>query len=82
MLTAGKGADLEFVNTATDATFSLMGNGSVSHTTYNLDGSSTVSAEGHNVLILFDNDLPPGVGPSTKQYVGRVVYTVDNVCKC
>ena len=77
MLTAGKGADLKFVNSATDATLSLKGNGSVSHTTYNVDGSLTVSAEGHNVLILFPTDLPPGVGPSTKQYVGRVVYTVD-----
>jgi hypothetical protein len=74
MLTAGKGWDLEFVNGLTGATFSLKGNGSVSHTTLNPDGSSTVSAEGHNVLILFPTDFP---GPSAKQYVGRVVYTVD-----
>jgi len=78
MLTAGRGTDLEFINGSSGATFSLMGNGSVSHTTFNPDGSSTVSAEGHNVLILFPTDLPPGVGPSTKQYVGRVVYTVDS----
>jgi hypothetical protein len=76
MLTAGRGADLEFINEDTGATFYLMGNGSVSHTTYNSDKSSTVSATGHNVLILFPSDLPSGVGPSTKQYVGRVVYSV------
>ena len=76
MLTAGRGNDLEFINEDTGATFYLMGNGSVSHTTYNPDGSSTVSATGHNVIILFPTDFPPGVGPSTKQYVGRVVYTV------
>lgn len=77
MITAGRGADLTFVNESTGATLSLMGNGSVSHTTYNPDGSQSVSAEGHNVLILFPSDLPPGVGPSTQQYVGRVLYTVD-----
>lgn len=77
MLTAGRGADLEFTNEETDATLSLMGNGSVSHTTLNLDRSSTVSATGHNVLILFPSDFP--AGPSTKQYVGRVVYTVDEL---
>lgn len=76
MLTAGRGSDLLFINEDTGATFSLKGNGSVSHTTFNSDGSSIVSATGHNVLILFPSDLPPGVGPSTKQYVGRVVYTV------
>jgi len=77
MLTAGKGVDLEFVNEETAATFKIKGNGSVSHTTYNPDGSSTVSTEGHNVIIFYPTDLPAGVGPSTKQYVGRVLYTVD-----
>ncbi|MEJ2309301.1 MAG: hypothetical protein P8Z78_08285 [Gammaproteobacteria bacterium] len=77
MLTAGRGADLEFINEDTGATYATMGNGSVSHTTFNPDGSSSVSAEGHNILILFPTDLPPGVGPSTKQYIGRVMYTVD-----
>ena len=75
IIDAGKGNDLEFVNDATGATFALQGNGSVSHTTVNPDGTYTVSAEGHNVIILFPTDEPPG--PSTIQYVGRVVYTVD-----
>jgi hypothetical protein len=75
MLTAGKGNDLEFVNGTTGATFSLKANGSVSHTTLNPDGSSTVSSTGHNVIILFPTDNPPG--PTTTLYVGRVVYTAD-----
>lgn len=75
IIDAGKGNDLEFVNDATGATFALQGNGSVSHTTVNPDGTSTVSAEGHNVIILFPTDVPPG--PTTTQYVGRVVYEVD-----
>jgi hypothetical protein len=75
ILTAGKGNDLEFVNGTTGATFSLKANGSVSHTTINADGTSTVSSEGHNVIILFPTDEPPG--PTTTLYVGRVVYTAD-----
>ncbi len=76
MFEGGKGSDLIFTNEDTGATYSTMGNGSVSHTTFNPDGSSNVSTGGHNVLILFPSDLPLGVGPSTKQYVGHVQYTV------
>jgi len=50
-------------------------NGSVTHTTVNPDGSTTVADTGHNVVILFPTDVPPG--PSTTQYVGRLVYTVS-----
>ncbi len=80
-LSAGKGSALLFINLSTDATFSLKANGSVTHTTVNPDGSSTVAATGHNVVILFPTDVPPG--PSTTLYVGRFVFTVspppDNV---
>jgi hypothetical protein len=75
-LSAGKGSALTFTNTATGATLSLKPNGSVTHTTINPDGSSTVVVTGHNVLIFFPTDVP--AGPSTTMYVGRVVYTVDN----
>jgi hypothetical protein len=75
MLTAGKGNNLKFVNGTTGSTYSLKANGSVSQTTINPDGSSTVSSEGHNVIILFPTDEPPG--PTTTLYVGRVVYTID-----
>jgi len=52
MLFAGKGSALLFTNLSTDATFSLKANGSVSHITFNPDGSSTQAIMGHNVLIL------------------------------
>jgi hypothetical protein len=42
---------------------------------FNADGSRTVTLTGHNLLILFPTDVPPG--PSTTLYVGRVVFTVD-----
>jgi hypothetical protein len=75
MLSAGKGSALSFTNRSTGATFSLKANGSVTHTTFNPDGSSTVAITGHNVLILFPTDVP--AGPSTTLHEGRVVYTVD-----
>lgn len=76
VIEAGKGNELEFVNDTTGATFEIRGNGSVSHTTLNPDETQTVSATGHNVIILFPTDYPPG--PTTTQYVGRVVYTIDS----
>ena len=74
-LQAGKGFALTFQNMSTGAQLALQPNGSVIHTTMNPDGSATVAATGHTVLILFPTDVP--AGPSTTLYVGRVVYTVD-----
>jgi hypothetical protein len=74
-LVAGKGFALTFENMSTGAQLSLQPNGSVTHTTINPDGSMTVVSTGHNVVILFPTDVP--AGPSTRQYVGRLVYTVD-----
>jgi hypothetical protein len=74
-LSAGNGQALVFTNLNTGATFSLKANGSVTHTTFNLDGSYTSTLTGHNVLILFPSDVP--AGPSTTLYVGSVVFTVD-----
>ena len=75
MLTAGKGNKLAFTNLTTEETLWLRPNGSVAHVTLNADGSQTQALTGHNVLILFPTDVP--AGPSTTQYVGRVVFTVD-----
>jgi len=75
MLSAGKGSALLFTNLSTGATFSLKANGSVSHITFNPDGSYTQTITGHNVLILFPTDVP--AGPSTTLHLGRVVFTVD-----
>jgi hypothetical protein len=75
ILSAGKGFDLTFTNGDTDKTFELSSNGSVERTTINADDTLTVQSTGHNVLILFPNDVP--AGPSTTLYVGSLVYTVD-----
>jgi hypothetical protein len=76
ILETGKGSDLTFTNDATGSSIVLRSNGSVSDTTFNSDGTRTVVNLGHNVVIFFPSDVP--AGPSTKQYVGRLVYTVDS----
>ena len=74
MLSAGVGSQLTFTNLSNDATIALPANGAVMSTVFNADGSQTVTATGHNVLILFPTDVP--AGPSTTLYVGRVVFSV------
>lgn len=74
-LTAGRGTALLFINLDTQATFAVQSNGSVMETTFNPDGSQTVVLTGHNVVILFPTDVP--AGPSTTQYVGRLVETIS-----
>ena len=73
-LEGGKGDTLTFTNLDTSLTLTLRPNGSVQHVTINRDGTETWVTTGHNVLILFPTDVP--AGPSTTQYVGRVVFTV------
>ena len=41
-----------------------------------MNGVDTVTATGHNGLILFPSDIP--AGPTATQYTGKIVYTVDN----
>jgi hypothetical protein len=75
-LSAGRGSALRYTNVSTGQTFSSKSNGAVAHTTYNPDGSSTLKLTGHNVVILFPTDSPPG--PSTTLYDGgRVVISID-----
>jgi hypothetical protein len=74
-LTAGKGNALLFTNLSTGQSLFTKANGSVSHVTFNPDGSFTQELTGHNVLILFPTDIP--AGPTTTLYVGRVVFTSD-----
>ena len=71
----GVGYDLVFTNNATGDSLTLKGNGAVTQTTFNSDGTSTVVSTGHNILFLFPTDDPPG--PSTTLYVGRIVFTID-----
>ena len=75
IITAGKGYDLTFTNVQSGEAIAFPSNGSVQRTTFNADGTQTVQATGHNVVILFPSDVPPG--PSTTLYTGRLVYTVD-----
>lgn len=75
VLSAGTGSALRFTNVASGAKLALRSNGAVSQITLYPDGSYIQKLTGHNVLILFPTDVPPG--PSTTLYVGRVVFTVD-----
>jgi hypothetical protein len=72
---AGTGSQVTLTNQSTLRSLTLPSNGAVSRTVYNADGTRTVTATGHQVLILFPTDVP--AGPSTTLFVGRVVYTAD-----
>jgi hypothetical protein len=72
---AGKGFLLTYTNLDTGNSVTIRTDGSVSKTTFNPDGTQTVSATGHNGLILFPSDVP--AGPTTTHYIGRIVYTID-----
>jgi hypothetical protein len=69
----GTGSIWKFI-AATGKTLTIDPKGSVTHITYNPDGTQTWATTGHSVLILFPTDIP--AGPSTTLYVGRVVFTV------
>ena len=81
-ITAGKGVDLTWTNFGTDPDNPVAGKsvtiktaGSVTKTVKNPDGTLTVTASGHNGLVLFPTDVP--AGPTATQYIGTIVYTVD-----
>jgi hypothetical protein len=75
LLSAGKGFDLTFTNLNSGESLSFPSNGSVERTALNADGTRTVQATGHNVVILFPTDEP--AGPTTTLYTGQLVYTID-----
>ena len=75
-LNAGKGNQFVFHNSATGATLSVKTGGSVEHITPNADGTQTWVTSGHEVVILFPTDHPPG--PATTLYIGRLVFTIDS----
>ena len=81
-ITAGKGVDLTWTNYGTDPSTPVAGKsvivktaGSVTKTVNNPDGTQTVTGTGHNGLVLFPTDIP--AGPTTTQYIGRIVYNID-----
>lgn len=80
-LTAGKGVLLTYTNFGPDANHPVAGksitfrtDGSVTSTVYNKDGTQTVTATGHNGLVMFPTDVP--AGPTATQYTGKIVYTI------
>jgi hypothetical protein len=80
-ITAGKGVDLTWTNFGTDPSNPVAGEsvtvktaGSVTKTVFNADGTQTVTGTGHNGLVLFPTDIP--AGPTTTQYIGRIVYNI------
>lgn len=74
-ITAGKGVLLTYTNLDNKESITFDTSGSVTKTTYNPNGTYTVRASGHNGLVLFPTDVP--AGPTTTQYIGTIVYTVD-----
>ncbi|MFJ4208562.1 hypothetical protein ACIPY2_08890 [Paenarthrobacter sp. NPDC089675] len=82
VLSAGKGVLLTYTNYGEDPANPVAGksitirtDGSVTSTRVNPDGTQTVTATGHNGLILFPTDVP--AGPTTIHYIGKLVYNVD-----
>jgi hypothetical protein len=66
------GVVLTYTNVDTGESISFKTSGSVESTVFG-DGVNTVTATGHNGLILFPSDIP--AGPTTTQYTGKIVYT-------
>jgi hypothetical protein len=75
MFAGGKGNVLKFTNLNTGASLTIRTGGSVEQTRLNDDGTSTTTVLGHSVVTLFPTDIP--AGPSTKLYLGRLVFNVD-----
>jgi len=75
VLSAGKGTLNTYTNLDTGKSISIKTDGSVTSTKTNPDGTLTVTATGHNGLIMFPSDVP--AGPTTTQYTGKIVYNID-----
>jgi hypothetical protein len=77
LIMAGQGNTLKLTNLNTGASLTLRTDGSVERILKFPDGSQRWAVTGHNLLIWFPSDVPPG--PRTTLYVGRVNFTVDTV---
>ncbi|MEO5315980.1 hypothetical protein PV772_17995 [Pseudarthrobacter sp. CC12] len=77
VLSAGKGTLNTYTNLNNGKSISIRTDGSVTSTEFNPDGTITVTATGHNGLIMFPTDVP--AGPTTTQYTGKIVYTIDTM---
>jgi len=74
-LSAGKGNQFLFTNSATGFALTVKTGGSVEQITPNPDGTQTWVTSGHELVILFPTDMPPG--PATTLYIGRLVFALD-----
>ncbi len=74
-LSAGKGNQIAFTNSTTGFTLTVKTGGSVEQITPNPDGTQTWVTTGHELVILFPTDTPPG--PATTLYIGRLVFKLD-----
>jgi hypothetical protein len=74
-LEEGNGYKRVYTNLKTNKKVSFPSKFFSADTTFNKKGLQTVTSTGRFGLILFPTDVPPG--PSTTEYVGRVVYTVN-----
>jgi hypothetical protein len=76
MISAGKGLIETFTNETTGASVTFNTGGSVSRTTPNPNGTYTLTLTGHNIVIFFPTDQPPG--PRSTLYLGRLVLTITD----
>ena len=76
VISAGRGATETFTNVLTDTSVTFKTGGSVSRTTPNPDGTYTLTLTGHNIVIFFPTDEPPG--PRSTLYLGKVVFTISD----
>jgi hypothetical protein len=71
----GKGYKKTYTNLTTKKSVTFPSKFFSTDTVYQKNGFQTVTSTGHFGLILFPTDVP--AGPSTTEYVGRVVYTIN-----
>lgn len=74
-LSAGKGNKFAFTNTTKGLSLTVKTGGSVEQMTPNPDGTQSWVTTGHELVILFPTDSPPG--PATILYIGRLVFSLD-----
>lgn len=68
------GISYTYTNAKSGKSITTRAGGSATSTVYNSDGTQTVTATGHNALIMYSTDIP---GPSATAYQGRIVFNVD-----
>jgi hypothetical protein len=75
VISVGTGISYTYTNETTNESITTKASGSATSTVTNPDGTLTVTATGHNGLILFPTDVP--AGPTATAYRGKIVYNVD-----